>query len=323
MRSDRLLAILLTLQARGEVTAPELAERLEVSVRTVYRDVDALSSAGVPVYTERGRGGGIRLLAGYKTDATGLTPDEARSLFTFSGRGVFTEDNADRHLRSAFRKLLAALPEERRAEAERVEERILVEPRPWMRRGGERVPWLPLVQDAVLAGERLRLRYQASGRKEPRDYEVDPVGLVVKAGVWYLVAYSQEEPRMYRVGRIRDAKAIGPAVLPADVPSLEDLWDRMRASFERPGGGVRVELVVPRNRTAWVLGICSSELVERPERREHPDQPDHEILTLSFRSETHAWMMLAAQADYVQVVEPPEVRDELVRNAKMTLRRYG
>lgn len=323
MRSDRLLAILLTLQARGRATAPELAERLEVSVRTVYRDVEALSSAGVPVYTERGRGGGIRLLPGYSTDATGLTPAEARSLFAFSGRGVFPDDAADRNLRSAFRKLLAALPEGHRAEAERAEQRILVEPSPWMRRGGEPVPWLAVVQDAVLGGERLRLRYRASGRSQPKDYEVDPVGLVVKAGVWYLVAYNLGSPRMYRVGRVRAAEPAGPAELPPDVPPLEELWDRMRASFERPGGGVRIELASPKNRIAWVLGACSAELTEQPERREHPDQPDHEILTLTFRSEAHAWMMLASQADFVQVIGPPEVRDQLVRNARSTLRRYG
>ncbi|MGH2752154.1 MAG: helix-turn-helix transcriptional regulator [Actinomycetota bacterium] len=322
MRSDRLLAILLTLQARGRATAPELAERLEVSVRTVYRDVEALSSAGVPVYTEQGRGGGIRLLEGYRTDATGLTQAEAGALFTFSGRGVLPDDAADRHLRSAFRKLLAALPESRRGEAERAEQRILVEPRPWMRRGDQKVPMLPVVQEAVLRGERLQLRYHAAGRSEPGDYEVDPVGLVVKAGVWYLVAYRGDEPRMFRVGRIRKAEPIGPASLPADVPPLAELWDRMRARFEQPGGGVRVDAAVPKNRAGLVLGVCSAELIDRPERRLHPEEADHEILTLTFRSAAHAWWMLAALAEHVEVIGPNEVRDELVRNAQATLERY-
>ena len=322
VRSDRLLAILLTLQARGGVTASELAERLEVSVRTVYRDVEALSAAGVPVYTERGRGGGIRLLPGYRTDATGLTPAEARSLFAFSGRGVLPDDTADRQLRSAFRKLLAALPESQRAEAERAEQRILVEPRPWMRRGSERVPALPVVQQAVLGGERLRLRYHASGRSEPGEYAVDPVGLVVKAGVWYLVAYSRGEPRMFRMSRIREAEPAGPARLPPDVPPLAELWERMRARFEQPGGGVRVEALVDRGRAGRVLGFCSSELIDRPDVRPHPDRPDRDVLALTFRTMVHAWVALAPLADDVEVIGPPDVRDELVRIAEVTLRRY-
>jgi predicted DNA-binding transcriptional regulator YafY len=322
VRSDRLLAMLLTLQSRGTATAPELAERLEVSVRTVYRDVEALSAAGVPVYTEQGRGGGIKLLSGYRTDATGLTPSEARTLFAFSGRGVLPDDAADRELRSAFRKLLAALPEHQRAEAERAQERILVEPRPWMRRGSEKVPCLPVVQQAVVSGERLSLDYHAARRPRPGNYVVDPVGLVVKAGVWYLVGYSKGEPRMFRVSRIRFAEPAGPADLPADAPSLAELWDKMRARFEQPGGGVRVRVEVPSERVGMVLGTCSAEMVDQPERHPHPQEPRHETLVITFRSTNHAWWTLAALAEEVQVIDPPEVRDALVRIAETTLRRY-
>lgn len=322
MRSDRLLATLLTLQVRGRVTAPELAEQLEVSVRTVYRDVEALSSAGVPVYTEQGRNGGIVLLPGYRTDATGLTAGEARALFAFSGRGSLSDEASDRDLRSAFRKLLAALPEGQRSEAERAEQRILVEPRPWMRRGGEPMPTLPVVQQAVLGGQRIKMRYHASGRPEPGDYEVDPVGLVVKAGVWYLVGYRDGEPRMFRVGRIRSAEPAGPATLPPDAPSLVDLWDRMRARFEQPGGGVPVEVVVPTARAGMVMAACSHLLTDRPVRQPHPDRADHETLTLTFRSVDHAWWSLAALAEDVEVTAPAEVQERLVRVAEVTLARY-
>lgn len=322
MRSDRLLAILLTLQVRGRITAPELAAQLEVSVRTVYRDVEALSSAGVPVYTEQGRHGGIVLMPGYRTDATGLTAAEARALFAFSGRGTMTDEATDRDLRSAFRKLLAALPEGQRDEAQRAGERILVEPRPWGRRGGEATPALPAVQLAVLGGRRLRLRYHAAGRPEPGDYEVDPVGLVVKAGVWYLVAYRDEEPRMFRVSRIREAEGGEPARLPPDAPPLAELWDRMRSRFEHPGGGVTVVVSVPRARAGRVLGFASFQLTDRPARRPHPERPDQEVLELAFRSVEHAWYALAPLADDVEVLEPDEVREELVRVAEATLRRY-
>jgi predicted DNA-binding transcriptional regulator YafY len=322
VRSDRLLAILLTLQARGRATAPELAERLEVSVRTVYRDVEALCAAGVPVYTERGRNGGILLLPGYRTDATGLTPAEARALFTFSGRGVLPDEAIDRQLRSAFRKLLAALPESQRAEAERAEQRILVEPRPWMRRGGETVRALPVVQQAVLAGERLHLAYHAAGRPEPGEYTVDPVGLVVKAGVWYLVAYSSGEPRMFRVSRIREAEPAGPAAFPPDVLPLAELWDQMRARFEQPGGGVKVTAEVPKDRAGRVLGACSALVIDRPERHLHPDRSHDSILTLTFRTVAHACFALAPLADDVHVTEPADVRDELLRMAEATVHRY-
>jgi len=322
VRSDRLLAILLTLQARGHATASELAALLEVSIRTVYRDVEALSAAGVPVYTERGRRGGIALLPGYRTDATGLTQAEARALFTFSGRGVLPDDAGDRDLRSAFRKLLAALPEGPRAEAERAEQRILIEPRPWGRRGNEPVPALAVVQQAVLGGKRLRMRYHASGRSGPGEYVVDPVGLVVKAGIWYLVGYSRDEPRMFRMSRIRAAEPTGPATLPPDAPPLPELWDLMRTRFEQPGGGVRVEAIVPRGRVGRVIGSCGPLVVDRPERRPHPERADHDVLTLAFRSVLHSWVALAPLGHDVEVIGPQEVRDELARLAEVTLMRY-
>jgi predicted DNA-binding transcriptional regulator YafY len=179
-----------------------------------------------------------------------------------------------------------------------------------------------VVQRAVLDGQRLRLRYQAAGRPEPGEYAVDPVGLVVKAGVWYLVAYSRDEPRMFRVSRIRQAEADGPASLPSGAPPLPELWDRMRARFEQPGGGVPVELVVPRTRASRVLGFCGHQLTERPERRPHPEHPDHDVLRLTFRSADHAWVTLAPLGNDVEVTSPAEVQRELVRLAEATLRRY-
>jgi predicted DNA-binding transcriptional regulator YafY len=178
------------------------------------------------------------------------------------------------------------------------------------------------VQLAVLGGRRLRLRYHAAGRPEPGDYEVDPVGLVVKAGVWYLVAYRDEEPRMFRVSRIREAEGGEPARLPPDAPPLAELWDRMRSRFEHPGGGVTVVVSVPRARAGRVLGFASFQLTDRPARRPHPERPDQEVLELAFRSVEHAWYALAPLADDVEVLEPDEVREELVRVAEATLRRY-
>lgn len=204
MKSDRLLSILLLLQTRGRVAAPELAERLEVSVRTIYRDIEALSASGVPVYAERGRHGGIALLPGYRTDVTGLTADESRALFILAAQGAHSALGLDSAFRSALRKVMAALPEPHRPAAELTSRRILVEASRW--RGGP-MPAVDLgvLQEAVLTERRLRLRYRHSGTDTPRAYTVDPYGLVSKAGVWYLVADRRAEPQLFRADRVREA----------------------------------------------------------------------------------------------------------------------
>src|SRR5579859_7230743 len=199
MKSGRLLEMLLLLQARGQVTAAELAERLEVSPRTVYRDAEALSSAGVPIYTERGRAGGIRLLPGYRTDVTGLTQDEARAL-GFLLHSVLTTGGAQEDLglgtaaRSAVLKVMRAVPEPFRPAAAATSHRILVDPAGWMR-PPEPAGQLGVLQAAVFSGRRLRLRYRSSGEREPSQRVVDPYGLVCKSGIWYLVADQRGEPR--------------------------------------------------------------------------------------------------------------------------------
>src|SRR5581483_12003764 len=159
MRADRLLSLLMLLQVRGSITARELAERLEVSVRTIYRDVEALSAAGVPVYAERGRHGGIALLPGYRTDVTGLTQDEARALFVLAARGAHTDLGLDGALGSALRKVMAALPAPHRPVAELTSERILVDPTRWLSPAHPPTD-LAVLQTAVFADRRLRITYR-------------------------------------------------------------------------------------------------------------------------------------------------------------------
>lgn len=168
MKADRLLSILLLLQTRGRVTAAELAERLEVSVRTVYRDVEALSAAGVPVYTERGRHGGVALLPGYRTDVTGLTGDEARALFVLAAEGAHRALGLDGALGSALRKVMAALPAPHRPAAERTSERVLVDPARWMRTGPETAVDLGELQQAVFADHAAAARLPAQRRRRGR-----------------------------------------------------------------------------------------------------------------------------------------------------------
>lgn len=228
MRSDRLLAILLLLQTHGRLPAPELARRLEVSTRTVHRDVEALSAAGVPVYTERGRTGGVALLEGYRTDVTGLTDDEMRALL-----GVVTADDRDlgAATASAVRKLLAAVPAARREQLERSRRRLLVESRGW-RRGDDEVPALPAIESALAADERVRLRYRSSTAAASSWRTVDPYGLVSKAGTWYLVAAHRGRARMYRVSRVEEAVRTGSAARRPDDRDLEEVWAGLRDRLE-------------------------------------------------------------------------------------------
>lgn len=181
VKADRLLSILLLLQTRGRVAASELAERLEVSPRTIYRDVEALSAAGVPVYAERGRNGGIALLPGFRTDVTGLTSDEARALFVLTAQGTHAALGLDGALGSALRKVMAALPAPHRPAAELTSRRILVDPDRWMS-GPRTAVDLDTLHTAVFTDCRLRIRYRHSGATRPRTYTVDPYGLVAKAG---------------------------------------------------------------------------------------------------------------------------------------------
>src|ERR1700685_4524634 len=163
MKSSRLLEMLLLLQARGQVTAAELAERLEVSPRTVYRDPEALSSARAPIYTERGRAGGIRLLPGYRTDVAGLTHDEARALFVLTTGGAQEDLGLGTAARSAILKVMRAVPEPFRPAAAATSQRILVDPARWMR-APEQVGHLGMLEAAVFTDRRVRLAYRSSGQ---------------------------------------------------------------------------------------------------------------------------------------------------------------
>jgi len=266
MKSGRLLEMLLLLQARGQVTAAELAERLEVSPRTVYRDAEALSSAGVPIYAERGRAGGIRLLPGYRTDVTGLTQDEARALFVLTTGAAHEDLGLGTAARSAILKVMRAVPEPFRPAAAATSQRILVDPAGWMR-GGDPVGQLGVLQAAVFTDRRLRLRYRSSRQRAAGESEVpgevvlDPYGLVCKAGIWYLVAGSGGEPRLFRVSRVVSAEMDEAPVRRRDGVELAGLWDQLRRQVEdRPA-----ELaVVARVRRDWldIFGrICAAHLV--------------------------------------------------------------
>jgi predicted DNA-binding transcriptional regulator YafY len=187
MRAGRLISVLLLLQTRGRLTAREIADELEVSVRTVYRDLDSLAEAGVPVLAERGATGGYRLLAGYRTRLTGLTSDEADSLFLAGMPGAAAELGLGAVLAAAELKLLAALPEQTRAGARRVRERFHLDAPGWFR-ATEDTPLLAEVARAVWEQRRIRVTYRRWRAPREVTRHLEPLGVVLKAGTWYLVA---------------------------------------------------------------------------------------------------------------------------------------
>ncbi|MBZ4320976.1 helix-turn-helix transcriptional regulator [Streptomyces huiliensis] len=205
MRADRLLSLLLLLQNRGRMTAPELAAELEVSVRTVYRDVEALGASGVPVLADRGPAGGYRLLDGYRTRLTGLTEDEAGSLALATVPGAAAELGLGADLAAARLKLEAALPAGAGERARRVAERFHLDAPGWFR-DAEPVPHLAAVADAVWRQRALRVHYRRWKGEVRR--ELHPLGLVLKGGIWYLVARAETDIRTYRVSRVLAAETL-------------------------------------------------------------------------------------------------------------------
>jgi predicted DNA-binding transcriptional regulator YafY len=319
MRADRLLAMLLLLQSEGRVSAPKLAARLEVSERTVYRDVEALSTAGVPVYTERGRNGGVALLPGHRSDLarfSALNADEARALFALGGRSGLD----DAALRSALLKLLAALPEEQRPHVRHGRERVVVDDVGW-RRPPEELPQLAPVRDAVWADRRLRLRYRSSEDRQAREYTVDPYGLLQKAGVWYLIAAHRRGPRLFRISRVEAATPTGdPADRPADL-DLEALWRRLRADLDAAPAAVPVTLLVRDPALSRVQRVSAAQLAG-PAGEPEPARPGWARLVLPFRALGAARGVLLGFGTEVEILAPDELRAEFVATARAILRLY-
>jgi predicted DNA-binding transcriptional regulator YafY len=315
VKSDRLLSLLLLLQGHGRLSARRLAERLEVTERTIHRDVEALSAAGVPVYAERGRNGGIALLPGYRTDVSGLSAGEAKALFIFAGRGSAAADlGLETELRGALRKLLAALPAPTRPGAEEAQQRLVVDPRGWLR-PSEELPWLGVIQEAVWAGRKLRLSYRRAGAEAAGDRVVDTYGLVSKAGTWYLIAGDAGEPRLYRVSRVQSAEQVDqPALRPAGL-DLDELWQELRRRFEERGPGVEVELRVRRDRSEMLLRLARSQLTTPPEGEPEAEPGGWVRHRLRFVAEGAAQGLLLGFGTDVEVLSPASLRASMAATA--------
>lgn len=316
MRADRLLTILLLLQSQGRLTSRQLAEKLEVSERTIFRDMEALGAAGVPVYAERGAGGGWRLTDGYKTELTGLRKEELVSLLLSSPGALLSDLNMKQSFESAWIKLLASLPSALRKDAEFARERLHVDGAGWYE-SGETYPLLPVVQEAVWAGRKLRIRY----RKEDgaiSERIVHPLGLVVKSGTWYVAAVYEEELRSFRISRMAEAAVLEePAERPPGV-DLASYWTKSTAEFKSslPSYIVRMTIkpaLLPRLRQSRFVKIRSCVQI---------GDGCLEV-TADLQSPDFACEYITSLGSDAEALDPPELRVMIVRHAKMLLERYG
>lgn len=320
MRASRLLSIQMLLQTRGRMSARALAEALEVSIRTLYRDVDELSAAGVPIYAERGRSGGFELLPGWKTTLTGLTPSEAQAVFLSGLAGPAAELGLAGDVERAQLKLLAALPAPWRDEARRTSSRLYLDPVDWYREADD-LPQLQRVASAVWDERQLAIRYESWQQTTRRT--VHPLGLVLKAGAWYLVAMAEQKPRTYRVSNILEAEVLEAA---ARRPPRFDLAAHWRESVQRfeadlHRGEARV-LATPRGLKP--LSHLSS-AVARAVRAAPPSRraDGRHLLTIPIESIEHATGQLLRLAPEVEVVGPAALRRSMVERIHQLAALYG
>jgi predicted DNA-binding transcriptional regulator YafY len=324
VRADRLLSLVLLLQARGRATAQAIAAELEVSVRTVYRDLEALVASGVPVLTESGPGGGCRLMEGYRFPLRGLSPDEAEALLILGVPGVLRELGLDAALDAAQRQIRVTAGGPDLTGAALVH---LDMPR-WFG-SQEDVPCLRDLARALRSGRRLALGYRTPGDAGDAEARVvGPLGLVNKAGLWYLVAapagrvHDRPGVRVFRVARIASAR---PLAEPFERPAgfeLAAFWRQWSADFEASRPRLPVTLRASPRALALFTEVFGQGAAPALAAALPPDEHGWRVLTLSFEHERAAAHRLAGFGDQVEVLAPPSVRAGLVATARQILGRY-
>jgi predicted DNA-binding transcriptional regulator YafY len=307
MRADRLVATLLLLQARGQVTAAEVAEELEVSERTARRDLEALGMAGVPIYPRRGRNGGWQLLGGSRTDLSGLNAAEARALFLVAG----PSSAATPEVKAALRKLVRALPEPFRSDAEAASNAVVVDPTAWGATAQDRPapPHLDALQLAVIRGEQVALDYVRRDRS-PSTRVVHPLGLATKGTVWYLLADTAAGLRTFRVDRVRGVEPNGQPVVRPEGFDLRDAWRSVTEQVDQHWVAVRVTGRATREILGILRMVFGRRLTIAP-----PEQDIDGVRPVAFEvagSHVHGLAgELAGFGAAIEVLEPDELRARL------------
>jgi predicted DNA-binding transcriptional regulator YafY len=299
------------------MTAHDLAERLEVSERTIHRDMESLSMAGIPVMAERGMGGGWSLQGEYRTNLTGLNEAEIQALFLARSPRLLDDLGLGKAAEAAFIKLFAEAPAATRRDAESASQRIHVDVTGW-NRSEESTPYLSILQEAVWKERKLKFKYQ---RGDDCDVErlVDPLGLVAKGSVWYLVAAIDGGIRNYRVSRMLEVELLEQ---PFSRPATFDLVAHWRESY------VEFKAKIPRySVTARVHPAAANRLYvlggfSRVERVDPPDETGWSQVVLCFQFEDDACERLLGFGDQVEILEPPELRDKMVNRARRVIAFY-
>jgi len=317
MRADRLLSILLLLQVHRRVTARDLAKRLEVSERTVLRDMDALSGAGVPVMSERGAGGGWSLVEGYQTKLTGLSAAEIQSLFLARPPRLMADLGLKLEADAAMIKLQASLPAASRQHADFARQRILVDSRGW-RDPAESVACLPVLLDALWRQRQVRFVYSRV-LGEPGERTAHPLGLVAKGSTWYLVARVEDDPRTYRVSRIREAATLDqPATMLAGF-DLAAYWERSAAEFREK---------LPRYYATFLASPAVMQWVRYRGWRLEEEATDATSgqsvrVRLRFDVDEEALQFALSFGGQIEVVDPPGLRAKVLAGAQAIIERCG
>ncbi|HTJ70972.1 MAG TPA: YafY family protein [Actinospica sp.] len=324
MRASRLLSIVLLLQNRGRMTAQDLASELEVSIRTIYRDVESLSSAGVPVYGEPGHEGGYALVEGYRTRLTGLHEDEADAL-SLAGLPSAAEDlGLGSVLTVAQLKLDAAMPQALRERSGRIRERFHLDASAWYR-DADPVPFLTAIAAAVWEARTLRLRYRRWA--EPREVErvLRPIGLVLKSGIWYLIASAGEGPiRTYRVSQILELAEDGGTFERPTGFDLAEYWKASLAEFdERRFTGTATIRISPEARHRMEDLYSTAVLDSVAETASEPDESGWVRAVMPIEGVRHALGEVFKLGWGIEVLDPPELRALVAETAAETARLHG
>ena len=320
MRASRLVSLLLLLQTRGQLTAAELAGELEVSERTIHRDVEALSASGVPIYAERGVHGGIRLVDGYRTRLTGMTGEEAEALFLAGLPGPAAELGLGTVVAAAQLKVLASLPTELRARASRLVERFHLDAGEWFH-ASQPVPHLGALSDAVWNGTRIVIDYEREG--VPVQRVIDPLGLVLKAGIWYVVARTEDQIRTYRVSRVLGVATNDTTFDRPEGFDLASYWTESSSAFERDVPRIAVVVRVRPDQLDELRNATGSAAVEAAEYLTEPDPEGWLRLRLRLDWPDEAPAVLLRAGRWVEVLEPPEVRAGVASTARAVAERYA
>ncbi len=318
MRADRLISIVLLLQAHHQLTSRDLASRLEVSERTIHRDMEALSGSGIPVLALRGTNGGWSLLGEYRTNLTGLNEAEIETLFVTRPSKLLADLRLEKAAEGAMLKLLAALPVTYQRAAERARRRIYVDVGGWARKE-EAVPLLPTLQESVWLERRLAFSYDRGPDCEPAERVCDPLGLVAKGSVWYLVAVVGSDIRTYRVSRILRAEVLQEhAVVPADF-DLAAYWQASSAKFKSslPNYTARFRVAPDVFQFLPFAGRFA-----RVSETYETDADGWRRVAVSFDVEEMACQFALSFGPKLEVLEPETLRTKVIQAAKETVEFY-